>query len=62
MYLKKDDFIDMFKNTNKLTIDNFIKKFKVKTSKKKVPLKDYMISKKHITPLYNHIVYCTAIC
>ena len=37
MYLKKDDFIDMFKNTNKLTIDNFIKKFKVKTSKKKVP-------------------------
>ena len=56
MYLKKDDFIDMFKNTNKLTIDNFIKKFKVKTSKKKVPLKDYMISKKQITPLHHHIV------
>lgn len=37
MYLKKNDFMDMFKNTDKLTFDNFIKKFKVKTLKKRYP-------------------------
>lgn len=56
MYLKKNDFMDMFKNTDKLTFDNFIKKFKVKTLKKKVSLEDYMISKNQVKPLYDHIV------
>lgn len=56
MFLNEEKFLDIFKNTEKLSFDKFYTNFKVKTSNKILPLSKYKINKVHTRPLYEHII------
>ena len=45
MFFNEEKFLDIFKNTEKISFDKFYTNFKVKTSNKLVPLTNYKINK-----------------